>query len=212
MGEIAVAVQAAPWPRKSWAATRASIEASDIGAGYAFLQSPPGIARQEHLLHVLLWLYETGRPWCLRLEDDTLVNAHIAENILRWEGLPRLLEGAGAIGWLYAPVGVLGSAPGSVKEPPKWQRFLPGSLGILVARDRVPALMVAVRAVYGRHPNVCQDVLLCRAAKQAGLRILLHDPPLVEHQWWTPSTLQPAPYTNARSTLGRWSETWRGDA
>jgi len=129
------------------------------------------IAALKHFL-------KTGKPWLLMMEDDILVNPHLRRAIETWQPFVDGTLEAGT--FLMAPnkyrfvTRPLGDRVVEVSP-----RGYYGGQCLLVRRDIAEMVLREYRAW---ETPICFDTSLPRTLIRHRKNILLHDPPLVEHQ------------------------------
>ena len=190
---IKVFVQTCPQRRETRRFALESIEQSDIGKDYTLVEHTDGMqpgdgtgrakARVLKFFGDLLQqMYESGVDYCLRLEDDVIVNRHILHNIRTW---PALSEKNFGVGWLFVPPGVIEDEVNRGKGPRTGTHFrnnrgMFGALAVLFPRDRIPLISP-------KHLRLGQDIAISAAMWDHGWRCYLHEPSLVENNLRIPS-------------------------
>lgn len=205
---VAVFVQAVAG-RRSWETTRASIEASDIANRYLVSYQAPDKSIREHFLDLLLWMSKSPEPWCLRLEDDILVNRYILENIAGWPAKDHPDFGAG---WLFDPGGTTRTTHDRLYGRIGNDRWHSGELhccqAVLLKTEAIPVLRQFCADWFSRNPSDAQDIALSRAVAFMGKRICVHAPPLAEHLINFKSSLGHGK-TRSHTTEGAFKLKWR---
>jgi hypothetical protein len=216
MSRIAVVVQAARTARVTWKPARQSIEASDIGKNYEWIENPPGMRPKDFFIELLKHCATLDAEWIVRLEDDCLVNRHLIHNVTHWEALA---EPDFGVGWLFVPKGHSRTADSAPTQHDRMHRnhkslrahrgVLHGSIGVVIRRTDIPWIIEAVTAWNKRNGDPAGfDISLSDAIDQRpGKTLYLHQPPLVEHQFG-PSSLGHLEAERV-STGGKFSEDFR---
>ncbi len=206
--DIFVAVQTCPQRREARVPTLDSIERSDIGSRYELLEQlvppppenetprqrrrrlrtlarrvpPPATLVMEHLRRVLQTMYDSGAEYCLRLEDDILVNRHVLHNLSTWPALEDRDFGAG---WLFCTKPLLDDrlrvrrSRGS-GTPYRACKEMFAALGVLFRRNMIPEVLRRLK-------GPAQDIGLSTAVWKSGKRCFFHVPALVENRVELPS-------------------------
>ena len=192
--DIAVVVQTIPSRKGALQDTLDSIQGSDLG-GYTLevVTQRPGETKRDNLINALLAVRKSGKKWGLRFEDDVLVNRHILHNLTTWKAAEESDFGAG---WLWHSE-LLGLRRDQLLESPggfafRSTPYTVGSLGVLIATEHIPEMIIRMHSNW-LHPKVdqAQDKVMSASLWDMGLRVYLHEPPLVEHNVEHVSTQAP---------------------
>lgn len=206
--DLVIAVQTVPGREQALQATRASLARAGVQHPVVVCQDPQETKR-HNLIKTLTYLDMSGASWVLRLEDDVLVNKHLLHNICTWSAPHQQNFGAG---WLWRNAGLAQSRTGIEVTQHGWVRTEPdlaGAQGILLPRRIIPQLVMGIRDRWAETDGA-QDKAITRTLFYKGLRVYIHDPPLVEHNVTFPSTLAPErPVIHALHLAGDFDANWR---
>lgn len=180
-----------------------SIEASDIGRAYTLCMQPDELTPREHWSATFMRMAESQAPLVLLLEDDCLVNEYVLHNIQSWAALTDPDFGAG---WVYNPAGYGNGEDCWYNGSPVWY----GTVGVVYWRRDVLGLKSrAERWMEERQSERGWDSAISWAVHDAGLRIRIHGPALVEHQYREPSLLGHEHTAGSGSSRGTFRPQWR---
>jgi hypothetical protein len=196
---ISVVVFAAPGRDVAHERTFASIHASDIGRNYIVSMHETGVERDEHWRRTHMLAAAQPTDLVLVLEDDVLVNRHILANIASWRWPLRPEFGAG---WVYNP-GRYSTKDVWYRGPRAWA-MTPGVVYKTASLPRQVDL-----AMGKMQAGMPWDCAIAWAVHDAGRRIRVHYPSLVEHQNDVPSKLGNPSKSVLRTSRGTYDETWQ---
>ncbi len=193
---VSVVILAVP-DRPSHVGLRESLAASDVGE-YEFSYHEPGVPLAEHWLKTHQRAAEAPTPLVIVLEDDVIVNQHIAWNVGTWRWPLHPEFGAG---WLYNPGGYVGKDVWYQGDP-AWF----GTCGVLYKTEMLPKIIdCAYPKIRG---GEVMDCAMAQAIHRFG-RIRVHHPALVEHMDKYPSIVGNPACEGIRTTRGMYREDWR---
>jgi hypothetical protein len=193
---VSVVILAVP-DRPSHERLRASLDASDV-AEYEFVCHPPGVPFIEHWRNTHERAARAETDLVVVLEDDVIVNRHLAWNVgtWRWTWHPEF-----AAGWIYNPGGYAGQDT--------WYKGMPawfGTCGVVYRTAQLP--MIIDRAYSKIQSSMAADLAVAEACHAFG-RIRVHYPALVEHPDDVPSFVGNAACSDMRTSRGSYREEWR---
>ncbi len=169
-----------------------SIEASDIGTQYQLRRQPESCTRRiDFFIDTMREIAAmSGIEYMLHLEDDTLVNKQIMQNLGTWTAVQEPLFGAG---WIF----VLADMLKDKRRNPEinGHRYhlgpiVPCSAGVLIPTDHVELILAASQ-------HEAPDILISKGVwnMESGRRVFLHDPSLVYVDFDIPTSFDKPQYT-----------------
>lgn len=190
--KIEVVIQTCPDREEAFAATVASLQASDVGADYFAYRHPPGSTLNNFFFGLLELMAHSSADYVIRLEDDVFVNKHIIANVRRW---PALQEPDFGAGWLFTPSGVMGpswySCHRMTKSGEMWRSKLPmhSSVAYMFPTKLLPRIIEELGKLEKEYEGALMDLGVSTAVHRAGYKCFLHQPSLVEHNVKITSTM-----------------------
>jgi hypothetical protein len=178
-----------------------SIRESDVGE-HLVCHHPPELTANEHWYATHEFAANAPTELVVVLEDDCLVNRHLAWNVGTWRW-PH--DGDFGAGWIYNPGG---SAKKDVwyRGPREWH----GTVGVVYRTEMLPKLIE--RAWPRIRGGEAWDIAVASAAHTGddgrSKRIRIHYPALVEHLDEFPSVVGSAP-SGKRTSRGTFDREWR---
>jgi hypothetical protein len=204
---------------------RASLEASDVGKFYVRCHleglTPPEITEWwlAQWSEVAECAAEAGASHVLRLEDDVVVNPHLAHNVATWPGLR--LDDFG-VGLLFVDDSLLtqltgfevDTATGAMRS--KMDNLSCGQAQ-LVATELIPKLVAEYPAakaqLYHRwghdRERLDFDAAFTHAAHRLGRRLFVHVPSLVQTSALSASSVLSPDGKQRHSAKRTWRDDWR---
>lgn len=159
---------------------------SDIDDFQVLMQEPDHDPWQ-HFWRVFEAMKNSSAELVIRLEDDALINPHLAHNSRTW---PALRKGSFGCGWLYSPPTCPADYAHKARtRQPYRDKYLEGCVAVLFKREDLGWLVDAAKTWATRNPTgYCYDLAISWAVYQKrGKHLWLHDPPIVEHDSRTTS-------------------------
>jgi hypothetical protein len=186
---------------------RESLEASDVGTGYQVLLHPDGQTVVEHFMGVLRAMRDADTDLVLRLEDDALVNRHLAHNLTTWPAIDRPDFGAG---WAMSPpLSVLDWIYRKRVHNPARKRLIPICVAVMFWRRDMDWVIEGCERWFAKHGGNAMDFAMSAAVHDAKRRNYLHDPCLADHRiHGVPSTLRHH-HKSSETAAGAYRETWK---
>lgn len=202
--ELEVYVLAAPGRDEAHEQCYRSIEASDIGTEYVVCENPPGLPKRQHWRNTLLRAAEAKTQLVLVLEDDALVNKHIAYNALSWKWPHEPKFGAG---WLYSPGGYCGGKDcWYFRRNRDWY----GTIAVLYPPRLIPSIVESAWAWMEERGNDAWDLAVAYAVMHGiGKDIRQHGPSLAEHLFRAPSSVGHRHNWSFHTSRGTFRPEWR---
>lgn len=178
----------------------ASLDESDVGP-YVVSRHPAELTAKEHWRATHELAARASSELVVVLEDDCLVNRHLAWNVGTWRWPHDADFGAG---WLYNPGG---GAKSDVwyRGPKEWH----GTVGVVYRTEELPGIIERAWALI--QDGQAWDIAVAAAAHWSptrGKRLRIHFPALVEHLDEFPSVVGSHP-SGLRTTRGTFDAEWR---
>lgn len=196
---LEVLVLACPRPGEAHARLRASLASSDVGEDRTFCMQKPGQAGWDHWERTHRRAAASRAHLVLVLEDDVVVNRHLAANARSWcwPDHPDF-----AAGWLYAPGGYA-RRDTWYSGPREWY----GTCGVLYRPAHLARIVDRTMRLHAERPGLPWDSALSLACHEVG-RIRVHHPSLVEHPDDVESAVGNRVHRDTRTSRGTFDATW----